>query len=43
MSIGQSIKRNGELYKIYKITEYKIFAENELGNIICIPNLKIVA
>lgn len=43
MKIGQTLKREGEIYKIYKITEYKIFAENEFHtNIICIPNLSIV-
>lgn len=37
MSIGQVIKRNGEKYKIYKVQEFKAFAENEdKTNIICI-------
>ena len=43
MTIGQTLKRKSEIYKIYKITEFKIFAENEFKtNIICIPNLSIV-
>lgn len=44
--IGQIIKRNGEYYKVYKVLEYKAFAESELGNIICINRpsyLKLVS
>lgn len=39
MKIGQTLLRNGELYKIYKISDFKVYAESELGNIICLPNL----
>ena len=43
MKVGQTLKRNGEIYKIYKITDFKIFAEDEFGvNIICLPNLQII-
>ena len=41
--LGQVIKKNGEEYTVYKIQECKIYAESELGSIICIPNLKIVS
>jgi len=43
--LGQTIKRGGENYTVYKIQEFKIYAENSLGNIICIQRpsyLKIV-
>lgn len=46
MSIGQIIKKGGEDYKVYKIQEYRIYAENEIGNIICIQRpsyLKLVS
>jgi len=47
MKIGQIIKKNGENYRVYKILEYKIYAENLDGtNIICIQRpsyLKIVS
>lgn len=46
MVLGQTIKKGGENYKVYKIQEYKIYAESELGNIICINRpsyLKIVS
>lgn len=39
MKIGQTLFRNGEEYRIYKINEFKVYAESELGNIICLPNL----
>lgn len=43
MKIGQTVKQNGEKYTVYKITEFKIFAENEdKTSIICMPNLKII-
>ena len=40
MKVGQTLQREGEKYTIYKVTDYKCFAENEFKtNIICIPNL----
>lgn len=43
MSIGKVLFRNGERYTVYKINDFKIYAESEDKiNIICIPNLKIV-
>lgn len=43
MRIGQTLLRNGEVYTIYKVNEFKAYAESELGGIICIPNLKIIS
>lgn len=42
MRVGQTLFRNGEVYKIYKVNEFKVYAESELGNIICLPNLVII-
>lgn len=39
MKVGQTLVRKGEVYKIYKVNEFKVYAENEFGNIICLPNL----
>lgn len=44
MRMNQRIKRNGEIYTIYKIDKFgRCFAEDEMKtNIICIPNLVLV-
>lgn len=43
MSIGKVLFRNGEKYTVYKINDFKIYAESEDGNnIICLPNLKVI-
>ena len=42
MKIGQTLVRSGEVYKVYKVNEFKVYAESELGNIICLPNLVII-
>lgn len=42
MKLGQTLVRNGEIYIIYKINQFKVYAESELGSIICLPNLVIV-
>lgn len=45
--LEQTIKKGGEVYTVYKIQEFRIYAENEDGtNIICIQRpsyLKIVS
>lgn len=47
MKIGQIINRGGENYTVYKVLDYKTYAENlDKTNIICIQRpsyLKIVS